>query len=310
MTWTSTAGSAENLPINCVNWYQAYALCIWDGGFLPSEAEWEYTAAGGGQQRVYPWGSTDPGASNAYAIYGEHYTANLGIAPVGTAARGAGLWGQLDLAGELREWNLDSYAAYADPCTDCADTTAFSDRVMRGSQGPTLGRRSRLLRTSGSLPGPRSLSIEGYDVSRPQAAASLELARKLGNDVEPAGRGRGEYAGGEGALYGLVGVFQSLVAPQAAPTFPAPWSCLASPVPRHFRHSSRRLTRTGGPCSIPHCSTKTVRRCVHAAESCSPPQGRELTHQTALRARHTSSVTASVDGPAAPRNGRHRSHAA
>ena len=61
--------------------------------------------------------------------------------------------------------------------------------------------------------------------------------------------------------------------------------------------------------SNPRCSTKTVRRYVHAAERCSLPQGRELTHQTALRARHASSVTASVDGPAAPRNGRHRSHA-
>ena len=38
-TWTPAAGSHENLPINCVNWFEAYAFCIWDGGFLPSEAE-------------------------------------------------------------------------------------------------------------------------------------------------------------------------------------------------------------------------------------------------------------------------------
>jgi sulfatase modifying factor 1 len=39
-TWTASAtGGHENLPTNCVNWYEAYAFCIWDGGFLPSEAE-------------------------------------------------------------------------------------------------------------------------------------------------------------------------------------------------------------------------------------------------------------------------------
>jgi len=36
------AGSLRDLPVNDVTWYQAYAFCIWDGGFLPSEAEWNY----------------------------------------------------------------------------------------------------------------------------------------------------------------------------------------------------------------------------------------------------------------------------
>ena len=138
-TWTPSAAAQENLPINCMNWYEAYAFCIWDGGFLPSEAEWEYAAAGGGQQREYPWGSTDPGTSNQYAIYGCNYAAGSGtctnvsnIAPVGSAPLGAGLWGQLDLAGNMRQWNVDWYGLYVDPCTDCAYLEISASRVFRG----------------------------------------------------------------------------------------------------------------------------------------------------------------------------------
>jgi len=145
VTWTNTAGSQENLPINCVSWYEAYAFCIWDGGFLPSEAEWEYAAAGGSQQREYPWGSTAPGmecpgAGCQHAIYNCDFPNGSGscagvasIAPVGYAAEGAGLWGQLDLAGDVFEWNLDWYAPYVNPCTDCDNTDATaSSRVLRG----------------------------------------------------------------------------------------------------------------------------------------------------------------------------------
>jgi formylglycine-generating enzyme required for sulfatase activity len=146
-TWTASAGSNEDLPINCVNWYEAYAFCIWDGGFLPSEAEWEYAAAGGSQQREFPWGSTDPGTGHQYAIYGCYYQSGTGncnippaagvtnIAPVGTATQGAGLWGQLDLAGDMWEWNMDYWdgvSPYVDSCADCANLRATSYRVIRG----------------------------------------------------------------------------------------------------------------------------------------------------------------------------------
>ena len=139
--WTSAAAPLVSLPINDVNWYQAYAFCIWDGGFLPSEAEWEYAAAGGSQQREYPWGSTDPGTMNEYAIYGCYYpgsgectdlSAVAHLAPVGTAVLGAGDWGQLDLAGEVWEWTLDSAADYVDPCTDCAYLSPMGGTEIRG----------------------------------------------------------------------------------------------------------------------------------------------------------------------------------
>jgi len=149
-TWTNTPGTQETLPINCVNWWESYAFCIWDGGFLPSEAEWEYAAAGGSQQLEYPWGSpassstTDPGTTNQFAIYGCFFplgsdgncTGAANIAPVGSSPSGAGVWSQLDLAGDVAQWTLDADTGggYVDPCTDCAllSAIASSNRIFRG----------------------------------------------------------------------------------------------------------------------------------------------------------------------------------
>jgi formylglycine-generating enzyme required for sulfatase activity len=144
-TWTSTpTASSEQKPINCVNWYEAYAFCIWDGGFLPSEAEWAYAADGGSQLLEYPWGSADPGTTNQYAICGDgngacYYpsalscTGSANVAPVGTAALGAGRWLQVDLAGSVFEWSLDYFTGYKDPCVDCAATGhETSDHGLRG----------------------------------------------------------------------------------------------------------------------------------------------------------------------------------
>jgi sulfatase modifying factor 1 len=139
-TWTASAGALENLPITCVNWWEAYAFCIWDGGFLPSEAEWEYAAAGGSQELEYPWGSSAPGTSSEYAIYNCDYPTVGGacssvasIAPVGSAAQGIGLFGQLDMAGDASEWTLDFYISpYVDPCIDCSGQTATATRAVRG----------------------------------------------------------------------------------------------------------------------------------------------------------------------------------
>jgi formylglycine-generating enzyme required for sulfatase activity len=58
---------------------------------------------------------------------------------VGTASMGAGAWGQLDLAGEVWEWNLDWHqTAYVDPCADCANLTPAAYRVFRGGSWSIL----------------------------------------------------------------------------------------------------------------------------------------------------------------------------
>jgi len=66
-TWTDNPGANETRPIGCVDYYVAFAFCIWDGGRLPTEAEWNYAAAGGDEQREYPWGS---GVDLSFASYG------------------------------------------------------------------------------------------------------------------------------------------------------------------------------------------------------------------------------------------------
>ncbi len=137
-TWTNGAGSAEKKPMNCLSWYDLHAFCIWDGGFLPSEAEWEYAAAGGSEERTYPWGSAAPASDTALAIYECYHNASAtcsghtNIAPVGTAPGGAAKAGPLDMAGSMWEWTLDWYQTYVTPCSNCTNQTAASDRVMRG----------------------------------------------------------------------------------------------------------------------------------------------------------------------------------
>jgi formylglycine-generating enzyme required for sulfatase activity len=58
-TWTSAASNHDNLPITNVQWFDAFAFCAWDGGRLPTLAEWSFAASGGNEQRAYPWGGTD-----------------------------------------------------------------------------------------------------------------------------------------------------------------------------------------------------------------------------------------------------------
>ncbi|WP_437339468.1 formylglycine-generating enzyme family protein [Sorangium sp. So ce394] len=140
--WTDEAGNNERLPMNCLTWYVAFAFCAWDGGRLPTEAEWNYAAAAGDEQRAHPWSASADSTTldNSYAVYactGDGSAAgecNFGdILPVGSRSpKGDGKWGQADLAGSMFEWILDWYAELRTECDNCANLTLASERVVRG----------------------------------------------------------------------------------------------------------------------------------------------------------------------------------
>ena len=133
-TWSDAPGGAEAAAINCVSWYEAFAFCAWDGGRLPTEAEWEYAAAGGDENRLFPWGGASPTTATALAAWGK--SGAKATDAVGGHPTGDGRFGQRDLAGGVWEWALDAYASgwYAGAgsgCTDCASLSG-SSRVYRG----------------------------------------------------------------------------------------------------------------------------------------------------------------------------------
>ncbi|HEX7670283.1 MAG TPA: SUMF1/EgtB/PvdO family nonheme iron enzyme [Polyangiaceae bacterium] len=166
-TWT---GGDDNRPVNCGTWYELNAFCIWDGGFLPSEAEWNYAASGGKAQRVYPWGATEPDADANLAIYGCYFNGSGAcvastsqIAPVGSVSAGRGRYGQMDLAGNMTEWTLDALSgAYEPACENCTYLPAtIQYRVTRGG---SFDASALLLHTASRLYGTPTYRDPAYGV--------------------------------------------------------------------------------------------------------------------------------------------------
>jgi eukaryotic-like serine/threonine-protein kinase len=140
-------------PINCVDWSQASDYCNWTGGYLPSEAQWEY-AARGTDGRKYPWGNNPPGPKLLNAC-GKECQAMLGrlgrnyervmyeeddlagaTAVVGSYPKGASPFGILDMAGNVEEWAADLHEPYENlpivPVDPQHNSAGAGDVVLRG----------------------------------------------------------------------------------------------------------------------------------------------------------------------------------
>jgi len=100
----------DNQPMVYVRWEEAVAYCQrlseQTGKLyrLPTEAEWEFAASGGGQ-RMYPWGNEKPSPKLA-----NYYNSRIGkTTPIGSYPLGATPEGLHDMAGNVWEWCGDQF---------------------------------------------------------------------------------------------------------------------------------------------------------------------------------------------------------
>lgn len=119
-------GHADH-PATETTWAGARAYCVWRGGDLPTEVQWE-AAARGDDDRIYPWGNEEPNAERVSA------SGHTGLtAPVGSAPAGASPFGLLDMAGSLAEWTRSLKMPYPYQADDGRENVeAAGERVTRG----------------------------------------------------------------------------------------------------------------------------------------------------------------------------------
>lgn len=123
--WQHPSGPQSNIigkddyPVVQVSYQDALAYAAWVGKRLPTEAEWEFAARGGLEQKNYAWGDEfQPDGKRMAKIFPDNfpvvkpeYRALIKPSKVGSyPANGYGLY---DMAGNVWQWVSDWYRADA-----------------------------------------------------------------------------------------------------------------------------------------------------------------------------------------------------
>jgi len=152
----------DKYPVVFVSWYAAVAYCQAQGKRLPTEAEWEYAAAGGLKEKAFPWGDEMPDKSIVnFSGSGLKAATAVGIYP----ANGYGLF---DMAGNVWEFLADEWQKYSDSNDAQTNPVAGGDFFTGKTYRQVKTRRA--IRGGGYGAAPVNMRITFRDSHQPENA--------------------------------------------------------------------------------------------------------------------------------------------